>query len=416
MRAETPPAIVFGGGINGLGILRNLGREGIAVYCVLDRPDPVVYSRYCRKSYLVPGFTQNPDSVRSFLSKFANTDSSSRPVVFSTNDRTTLILSDLRNQMESQYTFVTPDKQIAETLVVKSKFYESLAENKIEHPRVISPGSRSDTAHVGEELGYPIFVRPCMSQNFVEVFGKKGFVANSECELARCCQEAAKHDLDVIFQEIIPGPAANMFGIAGYFDRDSRPLTLFCYHRLRGWPPLLGNSSLMESMPLRKVRDIVDIIVGYLANLGYYGIMDAEFKLDPRDGIYKLLEVNARSWWQNSFPTKCGLNIIFKAYLDSIGEKTAYSDNYATRVKWINLLEDLCASVAGNEILKASWVNSLVGVKDYAFFDPHDLAPAISNVLFDLGTVDPAQGRLRPQVLRRLLRQFVRGPAMTGDA
>jgi predicted ATP-grasp superfamily ATP-dependent carboligase len=407
MRGDTPPAIVLGGGINGLGIIRNLGREGITVYCVLERPDPAAYSRYCRKSFLVSGFTQRADSVRSFLSTFPGASFSSRPVVFSTNDRTTLILSDLRDQMEDRYNFVTPDKQTAETLVVKSKFYESLVENRIEHPRVIAAGPRSDLTHVGEELGYPILVRPCISQNFVEVFGKKGFVANCESDLLMYYQQAAKHNLDIVFQEIIPGPATNVFGIAGYFDGNAHPLALFGYHRLREWPPMIGSNSLIESVPLRKLRDVKDVTLEYLTNLGYHGIMEAEFKLDPRDGIYKLLEVNARSWWQNSFPTRCGLNIILNAYLDSIGERTSYSEDYVAGIKWINFLEDVCASVAGNEIMRASWVNSLVGVKDYAFFDPHDLAPAASNVLFDLGAIDHAQGRLRPQVLRMLLRQLI---------
>lgn len=33
------PAIVFGGGVNGLDLVRNLGRNGVDVYCVVDKTD-----------------------------------------------------------------------------------------------------------------------------------------------------------------------------------------------------------------------------------------------------------------------------------------------------------------------------------------------------------------------------------------
>ena len=45
-------------------------------------------------------------------------------------------------------------------------------------------------------------------------------------------------------------------------------------------------------------------IINYLKKIQFNGLFDAEFKKDPRDGNFKLIEINARSWWQNSFPTK----------------------------------------------------------------------------------------------------------------
>ena len=42
------PAVVIGGTENGLGVIRNLGRNGVDVYCVLDDKDVAFYSKYCR--------------------------------------------------------------------------------------------------------------------------------------------------------------------------------------------------------------------------------------------------------------------------------------------------------------------------------------------------------------------------------
>jgi predicted ATP-grasp superfamily ATP-dependent carboligase len=392
--------------MNGLGILRNLAREGITCYCVLWRRDPVIYSRYCREYFVIPDLVQRPDLVRSFLSDF-HRHTSVRPVLFSVNDRITLALSDLKDQMRGQYAFVVPDKKVAETLIFKSKFYESLSQNGIEHPRVIIPCNRGDYSKVPAELGYPVFVKPDMSYDFSRVFSRKGFTANSEVELRDYCKLAESYGLDMIVQEIIPGPATNTYGIAGCLDTESHPLALFGYHRLRGWPLMFGNSSLMESFPLRKLSLLTDMTTHYLANLGYYGIMDVEFKRDPRNGAYKLIEINARSWWQNSLPTRCGLNVVLRAYLDAIGEKIPYSEDYTAGVKWINFLTDIQASIASDQAMKASWVNSVMGVRDFAFFDWHDAAPAISSVLSDLGIIGPEQGRTTRRVAVEFLRRIV---------
>lgn len=405
MTERRTPAIIFGGGINGLGVLRNLAREGVPIYCVLESPDPIKYSKYCKTHVILPCFTQRPDSIRSFLSEFPRRGSD-RPVVFSTDDRTTLILSNLKDDMKDQYAFVVPDRPVAETLVFKNKFYESLVKEKIDHPRVREGSGDADIRRIGRELGYPVLIRPTVTQDFSEAFvGRKGFVANSETELLDYYGKVAMRNIRVLLQEIVPGSAANIYGIAGCFSRDSHPIALFGYHRVRGWPTLIGVNTLIESVPLRELRSIENTTRAYLDRIGYYGVMEAEFKRDPRNGRYKLLEINARSWWQNSFPTKCGLNVILKAYLDAVGERNPYSETYRAGLKWVNFLDDVAASFSEGEIMKASWIRSLMRVEDHAFFDLRDVAPSIMNMLFEVGAMNSRQGRLRPEPIRSLLRK-----------
>ena len=57
------PAIVFGGGINWLGLVRNLGRSGVGVYCVVDKTDIAIYSKYCTKYFIVPHIEEEKGSL-----------------------------------------------------------------------------------------------------------------------------------------------------------------------------------------------------------------------------------------------------------------------------------------------------------------------------------------------------------------
>jgi predicted ATP-grasp superfamily ATP-dependent carboligase len=373
------PAVVLGGDINGLGITRNLGKVGVEVYCVVDRLDPVGFSRYCRKCFVVPHLKARLDLLPSFLAKVVM-HIRGPVVVFPTDDMTTLFLSGLQSETNRRYIFVAPAKEVAEKLIEKDRFYESLDEEGIDHPRVVHPQLDSDVREAGEKLGYPLFIRPCLSQRFFHVFRTKGFIANSPSELEHYYRLALGRDLRVLFQEIVPGRDANMCGVAGLLDKASRPLALFGYHRIRGWPVTFGNSSLMESVSVSRLAYPRDVTIKYLRHIGYYGMFDAEFKRDPRDGKYKFLEVNARSWWQNSLPTKCGLNIVHKAYLNALGQEVKCDAEYVGGIKWINLLDDIRSSIVNREILGRDWIKSLSQVKEHAFFDRSDLAPYAINL------------------------------------
>jgi predicted ATP-grasp superfamily ATP-dependent carboligase len=195
---------------------------------------------------------------------------------------------------------------------------------------------------------------------------------------------SSKYKIDTIIQEVISGGDKNLYGVAGYFDRKGLPKALFAYRRLRGWPPMFGTNSLMESIPISDVTSIKETAETYLHQLGYHGIMEAEFKRDPRDGFFKLLEINARSWWQNSLPTRCGINIVFISYLDAIGKEIEYTQEYEGGVKWIHFLNDLRSSIkTSNNMTIKEWVSSLHGIKDWAYFSADDPIPWITNPLFD---------------------------------
>jgi D-aspartate ligase len=387
MRMFKVPAILFGGGsINALGVLRNLGKNRVKVYYVEDEKNEAVFSRYCEKSFILLKIHGDRGKLRNFLAKFEKEVNSSA-VVFSGSDTFCLDLSSLRDEMVDDFHFVLPSREIVETLVNKKKFYQSLDKRMIPHPITYFPNCLDDVEKISKNVDYPVYVRPSISQIFAERFRKKGFIAGSEEELIRYCALTARFKIDFMIQEIIPGPAMNLFGICGYFDKDSGPLGLFAYRRLREWPHKFGTNSLIESVSISDVSGIRDVTVNYLHSIGYHGLMEAEFKKDLRDGDFKFLEVNARSWWQNSFPTRCGINLVLMAYLDTIGHETDYEENYEVGVKWIYFLNDLRSVIKmlrNGEITALEWLSSLHMINDWAYFSTDDPLPWILSPLFRL--------------------------------
>jgi predicted ATP-grasp superfamily ATP-dependent carboligase len=137
-------------------------------------------------------------------------------------------------------------------------------------------------------------------------------------------------------QEIIPGPPHHGFMIRGYLNQQSKLGFLFASQKLRQ-PQLFSIESAQVSIPLTAVATFCKQLVTYLQKLRYRGIFHAEVKLDPRDNIFKLLEVNPRSGGGSSHPDACGANHILLSYLEAIGKHVPViprSTTYLVSTQW----------------------------------------------------------------------------------
>jgi predicted ATP-grasp superfamily ATP-dependent carboligase len=164
-----------------------------------------------------------------------------------------------------------------------------------------------------------------------------------------------------------------MHGCAGL--RTAEAVLVFCYRRVREFPEGFGCGSLLESVPafVGETR-----LLEYLDRIGYSGIFDAEFKRDPRDGVYKMIEINARSWWQNTHPSVSGLNIVMAAYDHAAGHPVA-SGGYRVGTKWVHLYNDYFAARAQGLGLFA-WRRSLAGDTAFDIWARDDVRPMIAFV------------------------------------
>jgi predicted ATP-grasp superfamily ATP-dependent carboligase len=86
-------------------------------------------------------------------------------------------------------------------------------------------------------------------------------------------------------------------------------------------PPDFGNSSFVVSIARDRVRPAVESLKTVFKVAKYRGIFSAEFKLDDRDGVFKLIEVNCRPWWLVEFAAVCGVDVVEMAYMDALGHR-----------------------------------------------------------------------------------------------
>lgn len=383
MENSRNPVVVLGGSLTALGMTRAFGKRGIDVYLVMDKKGIAAFSKYCKRSFVAPGMERDRSILKNLLTKIGKSFSR-RAVIYPTSDLDALNLAELKDELPDDYHFVVGDKEPVEILVNKSKFYKALDCNGINYPVTYFPEDLEDVKRIGAKITYPVFIRPSITKLFNQILDtdRKGFIAYSSRELTDYYLLATRYGIEVMFQEIIPGPPSNSYQLEGYYNTDNRPTVLFARQRLRIWPLDFGNTTLCVSIPLVKLAKEKNIVNQFIETIGYHGLMSAEFKRDERDGVLKFLEINARAWWHSWLSGKCGADIIFSSYLSAIGEKNEYTEQYETGIKSICFVNDLMAAAKmflnGNLSLR-EWVLSLLGSRQFAFFAKDDLCPFLVN-------------------------------------
>ena len=78
---------------------------------------------------------------------------------------------------------------------------------------------------------------------------------------------------------------------------------------------------------------IAEIGIRFLKSIKFVGIAQIEFKYDPQDQQYKLLEINARPWFWVSLTAACGMNLPYLLYKMAIGDDE-YVSGFKQNVKW----------------------------------------------------------------------------------
>jgi predicted ATP-grasp superfamily ATP-dependent carboligase len=121
-----------------------------------------------------------------------------------------------------------------------------------------------------------------------------------------------------MLQEWIPGEPSATILIDGFVDRTGRVRGIQPRRRVRMDPPRLANTACSVTIPLAEVEGPLATTRRLLASVGYRGIFNVEFKLDARDGAWKIIEVNPRAFWMVAHVAAAGLDLPWMAYLDAL--------------------------------------------------------------------------------------------------
>ena len=376
---ESSPAFIAGLGSNGLSFLRSLGRRGIPVVAMDTWARPDLLSRY-GLPLVVPDPSGHEDLLLPLLLEIGAA-LSRRAVLIPTTDAFILFVAKHADTLSRYFDFNVPDHATVLTLANKRLQYDFARRHDVPIPATFYP-SDSSIGEISRETGYPCIIKPYFSHLWKKYtdsrkgarWGKLAEVRTRE-DLLATYAEMAKSGLDFLVQDKIPGADDELYDLLAYLNRASEPLAAFTKHKLRCYPLGFGVSSIaVGQWEPELARHGLDLVVA----LRYRGVVSPEFKRDPRDGVFKLMEVNPRSILTTYLAVCSGVDIPFLAYRDALGEPVDKITSFHEGVKWISFERDVKAFLELRQTGRldlADWMQSWRGQKCFATFAADDPLP-----------------------------------------
>jgi predicted ATP-grasp superfamily ATP-dependent carboligase len=309
------PALLLGGHIAALGVLRSLAARHVRSYVVVDATDVITRSRWYRSPG--PALPETTDSA--VLAEYLRSLPLKRAVVIACSDEWAVAVAGLPADLRDRFLTSAPTREAAEQLTDKDLFGALVTRLGIPHPRTVEIKEPADLDRVTDEQLSNAFLKPTSSVLHRRAFGTKGSFVDSREAAVRRVKEAAALGIDFVLQEWIPGTHSASILIDGFVDGDGDVRALTARRRIRQDPPRLGTSTSSVGIAAEEVGEAVDAVKRLLADVRYRGIFNIEFKYDSRDGRYKIIEFNPRPCWYTGTIARGGVDLPWMAYLDAQG-------------------------------------------------------------------------------------------------
>ncbi len=369
------PAVVLGLGPTGLALVRSLGRRGVEVRGVgLTRFETGFFSRYC-KPLGVADPRKEEEYLLDLMIKFGK-EIKQKAVLFATGDEYLIFLAKHSEELEKFYIFPDLDKEILDNFLNKKKFYELCIKHGLLIPDTYFPKNVNDIKPISKKIRYPCILKPIYTHIWAEEFGlRKAIKVYSEEELIKEFMQLKRMRENIIIQEVVQGDDDQIYFFAAYFDLNSSPHSIFTGRKLRQYPLEFGTTTLAESV---LEPQVAELSVNFLRAIKFHGICDVEFKKDPRDDQFKMIEINPRVGRWYSLLDRVNANVVYNAYLDLIGERMEESKIISGNIKWILLSRDILSAFAyirSGRISIKQWLFSLRGEWEEALFVKDDPLP-----------------------------------------
>jgi len=306
-----------------LAAVRALGEKGLKVTVGESTLlATAAFSRYCRRAVVYPSPQLSPSDFLGFL--YRELAKNSFQMLLPMEDETMDLLSRHRSEFSRLAYLPVVSHEKFNFARSKDKILQLAESLGIPIPKTWFINDLSQLNRIKEQLPYPVVIKPKRGSGAIGVFYPK-----SPEELLDQYLSVHRQFPFPLIQELVPreGPG---YGASFLMDEKGGVKASFIHKRLREYPVTGGASTLRESV---RHDDIRDMALALLKALNWFGVAMVEFKIDPRDGQPKLMEINPRFWGSLSLAVSAGVNFPYLLYLMSRGETFKPVEHYAIGIK-----------------------------------------------------------------------------------
>jgi predicted ATP-grasp superfamily ATP-dependent carboligase len=383
LRVKTIPenqigGLVVGGDYQGLGIVRSLGRRKVPICIVDDEHSIARFSRYATHTVAVENLRDERRAADAVL-EIGHRLGLKGWVLYPTRDETVAAFARYRPMLSEWFRVPTPEWEAVRWVWDKRNTYRLANELGIPTPKTWYPRDEDELGEI--PIDPPLALKPAIKERFIYATKAKAWRANNRTELRELFRRAVLQvgPGEVMIQDLIPGDGRQQFAYCAFF-KAGRALGSMVVRRSRQHPPEFGRAStFVETIELPLLEALSE---RFLRAINYYGLVELEYKLDPRDGQYKLLDVNGRTWGYHTLGSGAGVDFPYLLFADQLGEPVQPCRGRAG-VRWVRLITDVPTAVV--EIIRGrqdwrAYLRSLSGFDVESVFSREDPLPGFAEL------------------------------------
>jgi D-aspartate ligase len=371
--------VVIGANYRALGVVRSLGRHGIPVVVLKEKEEILAaFSRYAQRVLDWP--TGSDNEKIAFLSELDRKLEVQGRLLIPTDDEAARLIAQNHDLLEGHFTLATPAWDILRWAYDKRLTYALCEEIGVFYPKTIWPQSRSEL--VSLDFTFPAILKPAYKPRMNRFTAAKAWRVDNREKLLTAYDEACEY-IDsslLMLQEMVPGGGEAQLSYAAVAE-DGNPVASLMAKRWRQIPIDFGRfSTYVETTSDSELNVAARRI---LSALRYTGVIEIEFKRDPRDGKLKLLDINPRFWGWHTLGIPAGVDFSLSLWKLVRGEAIPKTDG-TLNVGWTRFAADL--PIAVKMILQGrlsvrSYIRSLRCTAEEAIFAADDPLPALVDLL-----------------------------------
>lgn len=365
--------IVIGGHVQGLGIVRIFGRNKIPCYLLDSNAINIgKHSKYCSRFIKI-----NPaQDFIPFLIELHAKYNLKDWLLIPTDDNYVRILSQNKKLLENYYRVSVDDWEIIEKCYNKRITYRIAQELNMDMPKTYFPDTLEEINRL--DIDFPCIIKPAVMHKLNSQIRQKILVCNNREELITNYQRVLNYIPfdEVIIQEIIPGDSENQYSACFFYNR-TEPFVSLLARRKRQYPVDFGKcttfaETIFDESLLQRAQMVLN-------RINFWGLCEVEFKKDKRDGKYKFLEINPRTWKWHSIANKSNSPFLISLY-DFIYSHNPIVKNNWSECCWKDLITD--SAVLFKLMFNSKSEASVSQKKEYAVFDTEDLYPFVFEIIY----------------------------------
>jgi len=336
LAAHKPLACVLGD----MDLVRPLGLAGIKCAVAVPPGAASRYSRFTAHSIEWAHPWEQTDELVEKLVQFGK-NQNQRPVLFFQSDGELLLVSRNRQLLQKYFRFAVADQDLVEDLVDKARFQKLAERLALPVPPAQHLHSSADADDL--KLRFPIVVKPLTRRpelwKAVVKSGKALRIDTAE-EFRRVWPKLRMTGVEILAQELIPGPETCIESYHVYVDADGQIFGEFTGRKIRTYPLEYGDSTALMTTDQ---ADLAALGRELVERLKLRGVAKFDFKRAP-DGRLYLLEVNPRFNLWHHLGALAGVNLPALVYGDVLGRPKPQVNQARPGLRWCRAWQDVLAA------------------------------------------------------------------------